>query len=135
MGFFICLTVRQSIQFSRSVVSYSLRPHGLQHTRPPCPSPTPRVYSNSRPLSWRCHPIISSSVVPFSCLQSFPASGEVPLLAREYLNPVGNTGTWLSVKKQINLKAESNMNYKLKSYTEGIVKSLQTNNFLYLGIQ
>ena len=63
-------------QFSRSVVSNSLRPHGLQHARLPCPSPTRRVYSNSCPLSWWCHPTISSSVVPFSsCLQSFPASG------------------------------------------------------------
>jgi len=65
-----------SVQFSRSVVSNSLWPHGLQHTRPPCPSPTPGVYSNSCPLSRWCHPTISSSVVPFSsCLQSFPASG------------------------------------------------------------
>ena len=65
-----------SIQFSRSVVSDSLWPHGLQHARPPCPSPTPGVYPNSCPLSWWCHPTFSSSVVPFSsCLQSFPASG------------------------------------------------------------
>ena len=65
-----------SVQFSHSVVSDSLRPHGLQHTRPPCPSPTPRVYTNSCPLSRWCHPTISSSVVPFSShLQSFPASG------------------------------------------------------------
>ena len=56
-------------------MSNSLQPHGLQHTRPPCPSPTPRVYSNSCPLSQRCHPAISSSVVPFSNLQSFLASG------------------------------------------------------------
>ena len=69
-----------SIQFSRSVVSDSLRPHGLQHARPPCPSPTPRVYSNSRPLSQWCHPIISSSVIPFSsCPQSFPESGYFPM--------------------------------------------------------
>ena len=62
-------------QFSRSVVSDSLQPHGLQHTRPSCPSPTPGVYSNSCPLSQWCHPTISSSVVPFSShLQSFPAS-------------------------------------------------------------
>ena len=54
-------------------MSDSLRPHGLQHARPPCPLLTPRVYSNSRPLSWWCHPTISSSVIPFSsCLQSFP---------------------------------------------------------------
>ena len=59
-----------------SVVSDSLRPHELQHARLPCPSPTPRAYSNSCPLSRRCHPAISSSVIPFSsCLQSFPASG------------------------------------------------------------
>ena len=63
-------------QFSHSVVSDSLWPHETQHARPPCPSPTPGVYPNSCPLSWWCHPIISSSVVPFSsCPQSFPASG------------------------------------------------------------
>ena len=55
-----------SVQFSRSVVSDSLQPHELQHTRPPCPSPTPRVHPDSRPLSQWCHPAISSSVVPFS---------------------------------------------------------------------
>ena len=65
-----------SVQFSHSVVSDSLQPHGLQHARPPCPSPTPRVYSNSYPLNWWYHPTISSSVISFSfCLQSFPASG------------------------------------------------------------
>ena len=65
-----------SLEFSRSVVSDSLRPHELQHTRPSCPSPTPGVYPNSCPLNRWCHPTISSSVVPFSsCLQSFPASG------------------------------------------------------------
>ena len=65
-----------SLQFSCSVVSDSLRPHESQHARPPCPSPTPGVYSNSCPLSQWCHPTISSSVVPFSsCLQSSPALG------------------------------------------------------------
>ena len=65
-----------SVQFSRSVMSDFLRPHESQHARPPCPSPTPRVHPNSCPLSWWCHPAISSSVVPFSsCPQSFPASG------------------------------------------------------------
>ena len=68
------------VQFSHSVLSNSLWPHGLQHTRLPCPSPTPGAYSNSCPLSWWSHPIISSSVVPFSsCLQSFPASGFFPM--------------------------------------------------------
>ena len=65
-----------SVQFSCSVVSDSLRPHGLQHARPPCPSPAPGACSNSCPSSQWCHPTISSSVVPFSsCPQSFPASG------------------------------------------------------------
>ena len=63
-----------SFQFSHSVVSDSLQSHESQHARPPCPPPTPRVYSNSRPLSQGCHPTISSSAVPFSfCPQSFPA--------------------------------------------------------------
>ena len=63
-----------SVQFSRSVVSDSLRPHEVQHARPPCPSPTPGAYSNSCPLRQWCHSIISSSVIPFSsCPQSFPA--------------------------------------------------------------
>ena len=66
----------QSVQFSHSVEFDSLQPHGLQHTRPPCPSQTPGVYSNSCRLSWWCHPTISSSVIPFSTHpQSFPASG------------------------------------------------------------
>ena len=65
-----------SVQFRCSLVSNSSRPHGLQHARPPCPSPTPRVDSNSCPLNWWCHPTISCSVVPFSsCLQFFQASG------------------------------------------------------------
>ena len=69
-----------SVQFSHSVVSDSLWRHELQHARPPCPSPTPRVYSNSCPSSQWCHPAISSSVVPFSsCLQSFPALGSFPM--------------------------------------------------------
>ena len=68
-----------SIQFSLSVMSDSLRPCGLQHARPPCPSPTPGVYSNSCSLSWWCHSVISSSVGPFSHLQSFSASGSFPV--------------------------------------------------------
>ena len=69
-----------SVQFSRSVVSDSFQPHELQHTRLPCPSPTPGVYPNSCPLSQWCHPAISSSVVPFSsCPQSLPASESFPM--------------------------------------------------------
>ena len=70
------IVVLISVQFSRSVMSYSLWPHGLQHSRLSYPSSTPRICSDSCPLSWWCHPTISSSVVPFlSHLQSFPASG------------------------------------------------------------
>ena len=69
-----------SVQFNRSVVSDSLQPHESQHSRPPCPSPTPRVHSDSRPSSQRCHPTISSSVIPFSsCPQSRPASESFPM--------------------------------------------------------
>ena len=69
-----------SVQFSRSVVSDSLQPHESQHTRPPCPSPTPRVHWDSRPSSQWCHPVISSSVVPFSsCPQSLPALEYFPM--------------------------------------------------------
>ena len=66
--------VKSSVQFSRSVMSDSLRPQELQHARPPCPSPTPRVYSNLCPSSRWCHPAISSSVVPFSSCPSTPPS-------------------------------------------------------------
>ena len=68
-----------SVQFSRSVVSDSLRPHESQHARPPCPSPTPGVRSELCPSSQWCHPAISSSVVPFSCRQSLPASESSPI--------------------------------------------------------
>ena len=69
-------SIDPSVQFSHSIESDSLPPHGLQHARPPCPSPTPGAYSNSCPLSWWCHPTILSFVIPFSsCLQSFLASG------------------------------------------------------------
>ena len=70
-----CMSPFSSVQLSRSVVSDSLRPHELQHTRPPCPPPTPAVHSDSRPSSPWCHPAISSSVIPFSsCPQSLPKS-------------------------------------------------------------
>ena len=69
-----------SVQFSHSVVSDSLRPHELQHTKPPCPSPTPGIHSDSHPSSQWCHPAISSSVIPFSsCPQSLPASESFPM--------------------------------------------------------
>ena len=75
---YVLISSYWSVQFSWSVVSNSLRPHGLQHTRLPCPLPTPGAYSNSCPLSWWCHLTIFPSVVPFSSyLQSFPASGSL----------------------------------------------------------
>ena len=71
---------RTSVQFTHSVVSNCLWPHGPQNTRSPCPSSIPEVYPNSSPLNWWCHPTISSSVFPFSsCLQYYPASGSFPM--------------------------------------------------------
>ena len=80
MQYIHIMGIFSSVQFSRSVVSNSLRPHESQHSRPPCPSQTPRVYSNSCPLSRWCHRVTSSSVVPFSsCPQSLPESGSFPM--------------------------------------------------------
>ena len=77
---FFFFFLSSSIQFSRSVMSDSLQPHESQHTRPPCPTTTPGVHSDSRPSSQWCHPAISSSVVPLSfCPQSLPASGSFPM--------------------------------------------------------
>ena len=79
-GLDLQIFIFHSVKFSCSVVSDCLWPHESQHTRPPCPSPTPGVYSNSCPSSQWCHPDISSSVVPFySCPQSLPASGSFPM--------------------------------------------------------
>ena len=76
----IFIFITYSVQFSHSVVSDSLWPHESQHVRPPCPSWTPRVHSNSHPSSWWCYPAISSSVIPFSALpQSLPASECFPM--------------------------------------------------------
>ena len=103
-----------SVQFSHSVVSDSLQPHGLQHSRPPCPSPTPGIYPNSCPLSRWCHPTISCSVVHFSSyLQSFPASGSFPMSqlftsggqslgvsASTSILPMTNWTGWLSLQSK-----------------------------------
>ena len=78
------------VQFSRSVLSDSLRPHDPQHARPPCPSPTPWVHPNPCPLCWWCNPTISSSIIPFSsCPQSFPASGFFPI--SQLFTPIGQS--------------------------------------------
>ena len=91
--------VKIDFQFSRSVVSDSLRPHESQHIRPPCPSPTPGVYSNSYPSSRWCHPAISSSLVLFSsCPQSLPASGSFPM---SQLFIWGDQSTWVSASASV----------------------------------
>ena len=91
-----------SVQFGRSVMSDSLRPHGLQHTRPPCPSPTPRVHSDSCPLSQWCYPTIPSSVIPFSsCLQSFPASGSFQM-SHFLASGCQSNGIWASASSPSN---------------------------------
>jgi len=102
-----------SVHFSPSIMSDSLRSHGLQHARLSCPSPAPRVYSNSCPLSWWCHPTILSSIISFSShLQSFPASGSF-LISQFFtsggqnnasvlvlpMNPLGWTG-WISLQSK-----------------------------------
>ena len=93
------LLISSSVQFSRSVVSNSLRPHGLQHARPPCPSPTPRVCSNSCPLSQWWHTTISSSVVLFSsCPLSFPASGSFQM--SQFLAS-GGQSIWVSASTSV----------------------------------
>ena len=88
----------EGVQFSRSVMSDSLRPHELQHARPPCLSPTPRVYSNPCPSSRWCHPTISSSVVPFSCPQFLPASRSSPM---SQLFPWGGQSTGVSASASV----------------------------------
>ena len=107
-----------SVQFSRPVVSNSLRPHECQHARPPCPSPTSRVYSNSCPSCRWCHPAISSSVIPFSsCPQSLPASGSFPmsqLFAWVYLLSI-HTTSWFSLRQTEHLTCSLKLSnfYKL----------------------
>ena len=96
----LCLVTQfSSAQFSNSIVSDCLWPNGLQHARPPCPSPIARAYSNSCPLSKWCHPTISSSVVPFSsCPQSFPASGSFQM---SQLFPSGSQSISISASTSV----------------------------------
>ena len=128
----ICIYI-SSVQFICSVMSNSLWPHELQHARPPCPSPIPGVYSNSCPLSWWCHPAISSSVIPFSsCPQSLPASGSFP---------VSQLFAWggqsiiyiLSNKKEPATDKWSNLNESPGNYAEWI-RSIKHGNIQYCAI-
>ena len=125
-------------------MSDSLQSHGLQHARPPCPSPTPGVYSNSCPLSRWCHPTISSSVIPFSsCLQSFPASGQffasggqsirasasasvLPINIQDWF-PLGWTG-WISLQSKGLSKVFSNNNFCIYNCTSPFVWSSLTSD-------
>ena len=138
-------------QFSRLVVSDSLRPHGLQHASLPCPSPTPGVYSKSCPSSQWCHPIISSSVVPFcSCFQTFPASGSflmsqfftsggqiigvsasasVPPMNIQDWFPLGFTG-WISLQSKGLSRVFSNTTVQ-KHLFFGSQLSLQSNSHIH----
>ena len=98
-----------SVQFSRSVVSNSLQPHESQHARPPCPSPTPKVHSDSHPSSRWCHSAISSSVTPFSsCPQSLPASESFPILVLHLFNRWQNPSTFRYLPDITKLASDGN---------------------------
>ena len=118
----------QSVSFSCSVMSNCLQPHGLQHARPPCPSPTPGVYSDSCPLSRWCHPTISSSVFPFSsCLQSYPASGSFQM--SQLFTTGGQSigvSAWTSVlpTNTQDLSVSFRMDWLAVLAAQGILKSL-----------
>ena len=140
-----------SVQFSCSVASNSLWPHGPQHARPPCPSPTPGLYSNSCPLSHWCHPTISCSVVPFSSrLQSFPASGSfhmseffassgqsigvsasasvLPMNIQDWF-PLGWTG-WISLQSKGLLRVFSNTTVQKHQFIDSQL-SLYSNSHIH----
>ena len=144
-----------SVQFSCSVVSDSLQPHESQHTRPPCPSPTPGVHSDSRPSSQWCHPAISSSVDPFfSCPQSLPASesfpmsqlfarggqstgvsasASVPTMNTQDWSPLGWTG-WISLQSEGLSRVFSNTTVQKHQFF-GAQLSSQSNFHIHTGLQ
>ena len=114
------------VQFSSSVMSDSLRPHEPQHAKPLCTSPTPRVYSNSCPLSWWCQPTISSSVVPLSSLlQSFPASGSFQM---SQLIASGGQSTGVSASNEYSGLISFSMDWLDLLAAQGTLKSLLQNN-------
>ena len=117
-----------SVQFSRSVISDSLRPHGLQDARPACPSPILGVHTNSCPVSQWCHLTISSSVVPFSsCLQSFPASGSFQMTQIWF--PLGWTG-WISLQTKGLSRVFSNTTVQKHQFFNAQL-SLWSNSHIY----
>ena len=147
-----------SVQFNHSVMSNSLQPHGLQHAKPPCPSPTPGVYSvgvYSCPLSRWCHPTIPSSVIPFSsCLQSFPALGSfqmsqfftsggqsigvsvsasvLPMNIQDWF-PLGRTG-WISLQSKWLSRVFSNTIVIRQDLTNIIHKKSKEKYYMYIKI-
>ena len=132
-----CICREYSVQFSHSVMSNSLQPHGIQHTRPPCLSPTAGVYSNWCPLSPWCHPTISSSVIPFSHLQSFPASGSSASASVLSMNnqdwfPLGWTG-WISLQSTGLSRAFSNTTVQKHQYLSAQL-SLYCNSHIHTGL-
>ena len=111
-----------SVQFSRSVMSDSVQPHESQQARPPCPSPSPGVHSDSRPSSQWCHPAISSSVVSFSsCPQSLPASESFP---------VSQLFTWGGQSTGVWLKVNSNQNFNM-GVGDKLENLIMTQNMIY----
>ena len=120
------LTEASSVQFSHSIMSDSLWPHGLHHARLPCPSPAPRACSDSCPLSQWCHPTISSSVIPFSsCPQSFPASGSLPISL--FLFPSGGQSIGVSSSASVlpmNIQDWFRMDWLDLFAVQGTLKSL-----------
>ena len=155
-GFFFLIKISKfakfhSVQFSCSVLSDSLWPHGLQHARLPCPSPTPWAYSNSCSSSQWCRPTVSSSVIPFSCLQSFPASGSFPMsqffasggqsigvsasasvlpMNTQAWSPLGCTG-WISLQSKGLSRVFSNTTVQKHQFLSAQL-SLQSNSHIYM---
>ena len=140
-----------SVRFSCSIMSNSLLPYGLQHAKPPCPLPMLRVFTNSSPLSWWCHQIISSSVITFSpCLQSFPASGSfqmsqffasggqsigvsastsaLPMNTQDW-SPLGWTG-WISLQSKGLSRVFSNTTVQRHQFFSGRL-SLESNSHIH----
>ena len=124
-----------SVHFSCSVMSDSVRPHEPQHARPPCPSPTPWVHPNPRPLSRWCHPTISSSVVPFSsCPQSFPASGSFPMsqpFASLELNSICCLWNYIKKKKDFSIQILHTQKSQTE-YVNGFLQSTWQNLIIHL---
>ena len=125
-----------SLLFSHFIVSDCLRPLGLQHTKLPSPSPSPRICSNSCPLSQRCHPTISSSVIPFSCLQSFPTSGSFPVsqLFTSGSQSIGASASASSLSNEYSRLISFRMDWFDLLAVQGTLKSLHQHHSLKASI-